>query len=74
MGMMDHREHILMIQRQRRAGQFHSGNRRDLVFDAELLQNRDVGIDAVVFGTRSILDVLTEKVDHPPGLAGRVVT
>ena len=62
-----------MVHRQRAAGQLHAGAGGHQVLDAEPLEVRHVGVDAVVLGAGGELDVLAEQVQHAAELARRVV-
>lgn len=72
-GPMDQREHILMVQRQRRARQFHARDCRHELADPEFGDVRIVGADPVVFGARCELDVFAEQIEHAAALAAGVV-
>ena len=67
------RKGILMIQRQRRTGQFHPRDCRNELPDPQPVDVRLIRADAVVFSAGSELDVLANQIQHAPQLTAGVV-
>ena len=72
-GPQDQREGILVVQRQRAAGQLDPDARGHPPLGPQALQVRVVGREAVVLGAGGEFDVLAEQVQHPAELARGVV-
>ena len=72
-GPHDQREGVLVVQRQRLAGQLDPDAGRHPPLGPQALQVRIVGREAVVLRAGGELDVLAEQVQHPAELAGGVV-
>ena len=72
-GPHDQREGVLVVQRQRLAGQLDPDAGGHPPLGPQALQVWIVGREPVVFRAGGELDVLAEQVQHPAELAGRVV-
>src|SRR3954471_16619921 len=62
--MMMQREGVLMIDRQWIARKLHASASRHPVLDMQLLQVRNIAVDAVMLRARGKLHVLAEQVKH----------